>query len=99
MVKEFQYYDVGNKPKQTFTKRGHLYTRKGYDIRVDTANRFSKKCDLLGESESRTIERLVEAFLTANGWGPECKQGSFLEPNIANHIKDAAHQVTKDLRY
>lgn len=96
---ELQYHHVGNKVKQTFTKRGELYTRKGYDIKVKTCERFEKKCDLLGEPTTKVVEKLIEAFLTANGWGPETKQGSFLETNLACHVRDAAYQVVKDTRF
>lgn len=91
-----QFYDMEGKIKLTHEKRGVPYTRKGYDLRATTAQRFAKKCALLGEPESRVVEKLVESFLTATGWGPDTKQGAFFEPRVMEHVKEASWQVVKD---
>lgn len=94
---EIQLETVGKKVKHVFTKRGRKYTRKGYDITVKTAESFTRKCSLLGESETRIVEKLVEAFISCNGWGHNCKQAPFLEPKSELHVKEAAERVTNDL--
>lgn len=96
---EQQFHDVSGKFKLTHAKRGVTYTRKGYDLRVTTADRFAKKCALLGEPESRVVEKLVEAFLMATGWGPETKQGAFFEPRVMEHVKEASWQVARDTTF
>ncbi len=87
---------VSGKPKQTFSKRGQAYTRKGYDIKVETAQRFKKKCDLLGLNETQCVELLVETFVRCNGWGPQVKTPPFFEPRATEHIKEAVVLVVKD---
>lgn len=94
-MKEQQLYQIGGKIKSTFTKRGMPYTRKGYDVKVTTAEKFTKKCNYLGEPESRTVEKLIEAFLVASGWGAETRSAQF-EPNINEHIREASQQTAKD---
>ncbi len=92
---EIQLESVGNKIKNVFTKRGRKYTRKGYDVTVETAIAFSRKCSLLGESETRVVEKLIEAFNSCNGWGAECKQAPFLEPRAELHVKEAVERTVK----
>jgi hypothetical protein len=94
-IMDFQYEFVGDKQKQTFTKRNQLYTRKGYDIRVKTAEKFKRKCDYLGETQSRIVERLIEEFCNSTGWGPEVKSAP-LDPKSGEHIKQSVGTVLKD---
>lgn len=93
---DFQQEIVNNKPKQVFTKHGQPYTRKGYDIRVRIADQFAKKCDLLGENETKVVEKLVEAFVMATGWGDEVKSAPF-EERVQPHVNQAAKSVLKDM--
>ena len=88
---------INGKPKQVFLKYGQEYTRKGYDVKVQTAERFSKKCDLLGYTESLVIAKLVESFVLVNGWGLETKQAPFLEPNAEKHVQDAVGDFFKNI--
>ena len=94
---EYQLEIICGKPKQTFLKRGQVYTRKGFDIRVSTAERFNKKCHLMNCSESQVLEMLVEAFNIASGWGSETKTGAFFERNVKPHVAEAVVAVSKNL--
>ena len=88
---------INGKPKQVFLKHGQEYTRKGYDVKVQTAERFSKKCDMLGYTESLVIEKLVESFVLVNGWGLETKSAPFMEPNAERHVGDAVQSFFKNI--
>ena len=92
---ETQQEIVVDKAKQVFKKRGYDYTRKGYDIKVEVANKFKKKCQMLGETETRVVEKLIEGFCRANGWGDMVKSAEF-EPKAEKHILQAVFGVHKD---
>jgi hypothetical protein len=98
MAVEFQF--INDKPKMTFTKKrsGQVYTRKGFDLPVALADRFSKKCGYFRETESRMVERLIEAFVGATGWGPETKQAP-ADPKMFNHAREAASEVAQDFSW
>jgi hypothetical protein len=85
------------KPKQTFKKRGQEYTRKGYDIKVKTADKFKKKCHLVGLNETQLIEMLVENFCQATGWGEQVKTPPFFEQRAKEHIREAVGYTVKDV--
>lgn len=85
---------VAGRQKAVFTKHGQLYTRKGYDLRVTIADKFSRKTDLLGETESRTIERLIEAYCAATGWEDRVKSAPF-ETDNRLHVKQATMNVVR----
>ena len=90
---EIQSELVAGKVKQVFTKRGTPYTRKGYDVKVNTYEKFARKCRMLGEPETRVVEKLVEAFCMSTGWGREVKTPPFLMPQASEHIKEASQSV------
>lgn len=92
-----QYEMIGDKAKQTFKKRGKLYTRKGYDIKVESAEKFVHKCQYLNVSQSYVVERLIEAFIWTHGWGPEVKTPPFFEQSPTQHIKQATNSVLKEM--
>jgi hypothetical protein len=94
---DFQMEMVCGKPKQTFQKRGQVYTRKGFDIQVTTAEKFHRKCNLMGYTETHVLEMLVEAFNQASGWGSDCKSGSFFEKNPKPHIVESVESVKKGM--
>lgn len=96
-MSELQYESIDGKIKQTFNKRGQAYTRKGFDIRVDTATKFARKCQLMGYSETKIVEMLVEAFCQSSGWGTEVKSGAYFEKSPKFHIVEANQSVGKNL--
>lgn len=83
--------------KHVFTKRGENYTRKGYDLKVETAHRFRQKCHKVGLCETQCVEMLVENFVQATGWDDQFKQPPFFEQRAQPHIKQAVRFVVKDL--
>jgi len=83
--------------KHVFFKRGSKYTRKGYDLKVDTAYRFKIKCQKVGLCETQCVEMLVENFVKASGWDDTMKQPPFFETNGQEHIKQAVRWAVKDL--
>ena len=83
--------------KQTFTKRGQAYTRKGYDIKVATASKFKAKCQRVGLCETQVTEMLVENFCQATGWEDSVKHPPFFEDRAQEHIKQAVRFVVSDL--
>jgi hypothetical protein len=83
--------------KQTFIKRGEEYTRKGYDVKVHTAEKFRLKCCKVGLSETQCVEMLVENFCHVTGWDESVKTVPFFEPRAQEHIKSAVSYVVKDL--
>lgn len=93
---EIQSKIICDKPKYVFKKRGQEYTRKGYDLKIDTAQRFKRKCDLLGLNETQCVELLVETFVRTTGWGPQVKNAPFLEPRVSEHVRESVNLVVKD---
>lgn len=96
MISEQTTAEIMGKMKQIYEKKGIKFTRKGYSLRAEIASRFAKKCALLNEPEGRVVQRLIEAFCYASGWGNETKQGAFFETRSSEHIKDAVEVVVKD---
>jgi hypothetical protein len=83
--------------KKIFTKRGAEYTRKGYDVKIKTAEKFRKKCHMVGLCETQCVEMLVENFCQATGWDDRVKTPPFFEERAQEHIKQAVGYVVKDL--
>ena len=89
--------DLTQDNKHAFTKRGQRYTRKGYDLKVETARKFKLKCQRVGLCETQCVEMLVENFCQATGWDDRVKQAPFFEERAQEHIKQAVRFVVSDL--
>lgn len=87
---------IEGKKKKVFTKHGQNYTRKGYDIKAIVADKFSRKCNMMGYNESLIIEKLVEGFCQASGWGENVKSGPVFESKPEPHIQESIKTVVND---
>lgn len=94
---EQQKVIINGKTRSCVIIRGQEYVRKGYDLPVYIAETFEQKCDLLGEDESKIVERFVTAFVEVNGWGEEVKRVPVFEKRSGYHIKDALNRVRRGL--
>jgi hypothetical protein len=88
---------INGKQRRAVIIRGREYVRKGYDLPVEVAERFCKKCDMLGEDESKIIEKLATAFTEVNGWGEQVKQAPVFEQRAGYHVADAAKKTIRGL--
>lgn len=96
-MKERQIVYICGRPKQVIRKRGQEYTRKGYDIEISEAEKFRRKCQLLGYSESQMIAKMVKAFNISTGCGEQVKSaGALFEHRAGEHIKEAVGRTLKD---
>lgn len=97
MIGEQLVYICG-KPKQVIRKRGQEYTRKGYDIEITEAERFKRKCQFLGYSESQMVAKLIKTFNSATGNDEQVKSpGVLFEHRTREHIKEAIRKSLKEI--
>ena len=85
--------EVNGKQRQAYMIRGRWYVRKGYDLPIEIAETWERKCDRLGDDETKIVEKFITLFVDVNGWGEETKQPPVFEPRAIFHIKDALSRL------
>lgn len=95
MERQFAY--VNGKKREVIMIRGNECVREGYNCRASIADKFERKCDLLGEDKSKIVERLVEAFTNVTGWGREVKQSPLFETRIGPHVHEAVERTSEGM--
>ena len=94
---ESQFIYINGKKRRCYIIRGREYIRKGYDLPVDMASQFENKCDMLGEDESKIMEKLARAFVECTGWGEEVKQAPVFEQRSGYHVQEATKKTLRGL--
>jgi len=97
---EGQIIIVNGKPRKSHKKFGKDYVRCFYDVEAEEIDRFRKKCDILGKTDSAMIRELILEFNHSFGWPNDDRvrdPGSLYERRAKFHIKDAIKKASKEL--
>ena len=95
---EGQIVIVNGKSRKAFKKFGTMYVRCYYDVEVLAVDRFRKKCDTLGKTDTDIVRDLILEFNRSFGWqndDPIRQAGSLYEEQSKLHVRDAVKQVIK----
>lgn len=79
-----------------FVKRGEWYCRIACDLRAETSERFTKKCNWLGVPKIYVLEKMVEAFIRSQGSKELKFSGDIIPKNPTLYVNDAIESVTQE---
>lgn len=88
---------VNGKPRRAKMVYGRETVRKFYDLEVNEADYFCKKCDVLGKTDTSVIRELVLDFNRSFGLNDDRIKdaGSLYERRAVRHIKEAVKNTVR----
>jgi hypothetical protein len=94
---EGQIVIINGKARKAKMRYGREFIRKFYDLEVNEADYFCKKCDLLGKTDTAVVRDLILDFNRSFGLNDDRVKdaGSLYERRSVRHIKEAVKNTVR----